>query len=79
MAAIHQLISQVDAALRERLQQEADTPTQGRSFGLVFEPRTAFIARPDENGPGLGESRACIAVDLSAASLMALADELGCD
>ena len=38
MAAIHQLISQVsDAALRERLRQEADTLTQGRSFGLVFE------------------------------------------
>jgi len=40
--------------------------------------RTAFIARPDEQGPGRGESRASVAVDLSASSLMALADQLGC-
>lgn len=38
MAAIHQLIAQVpDAALRARLQEEADVLTQGRRFGLVFE------------------------------------------
>ena len=41
--------------------------------------RTAFIARPDEHGPGLGEQRASVAVDLSAGSLTALADLLGCD
>jgi 2-haloacid dehalogenase len=41
--------------------------------------RTAFIARPDEHGPGRGEVRAGVAVDLSAASLTALADMLGCD
>ena len=41
--------------------------------------RTAFIARPDEYGPGLGEQRANVAVDLSADSLTALADLLGCD
>ncbi len=41
--------------------------------------RTAFIARPDEQGPRLGEQRATVAVDLSADSLMALADRLGCD
>jgi len=41
--------------------------------------RTAFIARPDEHGPGCGERRATVAVDLSADSLTALADLLGCD
>ena len=41
--------------------------------------RTAFIARPDENGPSQGERRAGVAVDLSADSLFALADMLGCE
>ena len=40
--------------------------------------RTAFIARPDEHGEGRGETRASVPVDLSAASLTALADQLGC-
>jgi 2-haloacid dehalogenase len=40
--------------------------------------RTAFIARPDENGPGKGERQARVAVDLSVANLPALADQLGC-
>jgi 2-haloacid dehalogenase len=40
--------------------------------------RTAFVARPDEKGPGLGESRAAQPVDLSVASLTELADRLGC-
>lgn len=40
--------------------------------------RTAFIARPDEHGEGKGESRASVPVDLSAASLTALADQLAC-
>lgn len=40
--------------------------------------RTAFIARPDEYGPGRGESRANFAVDSSADSLTGLADLLGC-
>ena len=40
--------------------------------------RTAFIARPDEHGPGRGESHASVTVDLSATSLTALADMLGC-
>jgi 2-haloacid dehalogenase len=40
--------------------------------------RTAFIARPDEHGLGRGERRASVAVDLSATSLAALADLLGC-
>ena len=39
--------------------------------------RTAFIARPDEHGPGRGEQRASVVVDLSADSLTALADLLG--
>ena len=38
--------------------------------------RTAFIARPNEHGPGRGESRATVPVDLSAADLGALADRL---
>lgn len=41
--------------------------------------RTAFIARPGEYGPGTGEQRASVAVDLSAEGLTALADLLGCD
>ena len=40
--------------------------------------RTAFIARPDEHGPGLGEAAASVPVDLSANGLMELADRLGC-
>ena len=40
--------------------------------------RTAFIARPNEHGEGKGESRASVPVDLSAASLTALADQLAC-
>jgi len=40
--------------------------------------RTAFIARPDEHGPGVGETVASVAVDLSTDSLLGLADALGC-
>jgi 2-haloacid dehalogenase len=40
--------------------------------------RTAFVARPDEHGPGKGESRASVPVDLSVESLTALADRLAC-
>lgn len=40
--------------------------------------RTAFVARPDEKGPGRGEVRATTPVDLSVASLIELADRLGC-
>jgi 2-haloacid dehalogenase len=40
--------------------------------------RTAFIARPDEHGPGLGEAKATVAVDLEADSLETLARMLGC-
>ncbi len=38
--------------------------------------RTAFIARPDERGPGKGERHAATRVDISAASLTDLADRL---
>ena len=38
--------------------------------------RTAFIARADEAGPGLGETVAKVPVDLSAANLLDLADRL---
>jgi 2-haloacid dehalogenase len=40
--------------------------------------RTAFIARPDEYGRGNGEHAARVPVDLSAASVVELADALGC-
>jgi 2-haloacid dehalogenase len=40
--------------------------------------RTAFVARPDERGPGRGESGAGVPVDLSVPGLAALADRLGC-
>jgi 2-haloacid dehalogenase len=40
--------------------------------------RTAFVARPDEHGPGRGESRASVPVDLSVADLLELAERLGC-
>ncbi len=39
--------------------------------------RTAFVARPDEYGPGRGESRPAGAVDLAAPDLIALAEALG--
>lgn len=38
--------------------------------------RTAFIARPDEFGPGKGEHRASVPVDFAAESMTALADQL---
>lgn len=38
--------------------------------------RTAFVARPDENGPGRGEAAPSVAVDRSARDLGALADAL---
>ena len=38
--------------------------------------RTAFIARPDEHGPGRGETAASVPVDFSAADLGALAAQL---
>ena len=40
--------------------------------------RTAFVARPDEHGPGKGEQRATVPVDIAVASLTELADRLGC-
>jgi 2-haloacid dehalogenase len=40
--------------------------------------RTAFIARPNEHGPGIGETVASVPVDISANGLLALADALGC-
>jgi len=40
--------------------------------------KTAFIARPDEHGPGLGESVAKSPMDYSAADLLDLATQLGC-
>jgi len=34
--------------------------------------RTAFVARPDENGPGQGEAEPSVAVDVSASSILEL-------
>jgi len=39
--------------------------------------RTAFIARPDEKGPGRGEKAATVPVDFEVHDLAALADRLG--
>jgi 2-haloacid dehalogenase len=39
---------------------------------------SAFIARPDEYGPGLGESKATTPVDFEALDLNHLADLLEC-
>lgn len=39
---------------------------------------TAFVARPDEMGPGRGEARATTPVDIEVDSITALADRLGC-
>ena len=41
--------------------------------------RTAFIARPNERGPGKGESHAGSPVDISVTSITDLASRLGCD
>ena len=41
--------------------------------------RTAFIARPNERGPGKGECHAGTPVDISATSLTDLANRLGCE
>jgi 2-haloacid dehalogenase len=38
--------------------------------------RTAHIARPDEKGPGRGESRPSVPVDIAARDLLHLADQL---
>lgn len=38
--------------------------------------RTAFVARPDERGPGKGESQASVPVDISVRSLTALSERL---
>jgi 2-haloacid dehalogenase len=40
--------------------------------------RTAFVARPDEHGPGRGEAHASVPVDLAVSSLIELADRLAC-
>jgi len=40
--------------------------------------RTAFVARPDEYGPGKGERVASVPVDVSSGSLVELADALAC-
>ena len=40
--------------------------------------RTAFVARPNEHGPGKGETSATGPVDVSVDSVIALADRLSC-
>ena len=38
---------------------------------------TAHIARPDESGPGTGETAPTVPVDMAATSLSDLADQFG--
>jgi 2-haloacid dehalogenase len=68
--------SALDCAPEETMMVAAhsDDLAAAASAGL----RTAFVARPDEHGPGRGESHATVAVDLSVRSLPELADRLGC-
>ena len=40
--------------------------------------RTAFIARPNEKGPGKGEAAPTVPVDFTGRDLLHLADQLGC-
>jgi 2-haloacid dehalogenase len=40
--------------------------------------RTAFVARPDERGPGRGERRAGVPVDIEVSNLIELADRFAC-
>ena len=39
--------------------------------------RTAHVVRPDEKGPGRGETAPKVSVDVAAKSLLDLADRLG--
>jgi 2-haloacid dehalogenase len=39
--------------------------------------KTGHIARPNEKGPGKGETKPTVPVDIAAADLVALADALG--
>ncbi len=39
---------------------------------------TAHVARPDEKGPGSGETAPIVPVDLAVKTFMELADRLGC-
>ena len=63
MAAIHDLINQIDdLLLRDRLLREWQTAIRDRKFGLVFEEHLPELlplpkARPRRGDPGLQEAR----------------------
>jgi len=65
-----------DCEPRETMMVAAHSSDLGAAASVGL--RTAFIARPDEHGPGTGESSASVPVDHAAASLHDLADQLGC-
>jgi 2-haloacid dehalogenase len=65
-----------DCAPREAMMVAAHSSDLGAAAATGL--RTAFIARPNEHGPGRGESTPAVPVDYSAQSLTALADVLGC-
>jgi 2-haloacid dehalogenase len=65
-----------DCAPAETMMVAAHSYDLGAAAALGL--RTAFVARPDEDGPGRSEKKAGVAVDYSVDSLTALADRLGC-
>jgi 2-haloacid dehalogenase len=65
-----------DCAPQETMMVAAHSYDLGAAAALGL--RTAFIARPDEFGPGKGETKPSVPVDFSTGSLTALADALGC-
>jgi 2-haloacid dehalogenase len=65
----------LDCAPHEAMMVAAHTSDLAAAAGAGL--RTAFVARPDEYGPGTGEGHAGHPVDVSASSLPELADRLG--
>jgi 2-haloacid dehalogenase len=65
-----------DAAPQETMMVAAHSYDLAAAAALGL--RTAFVARPDEFGPGTGEAKPSVPVDYVVDSLTALADALGC-
>jgi 2-haloacid dehalogenase len=66
--------SAFDCAPAETMMVAAHSPDLAAAAAAGL--RTAFIARPDEHGPGRGESRATAPVDVSASDLVDLSHRL---
>jgi 2-haloacid dehalogenase len=64
-----------DCAPHEAMMVAAHSPDLAAAAAAGL--RTAFIARPDEAGPGRGESKPGVPVDVAASSLVELAQRLG--